>query len=87
MNRAVNAKMSRQAAAKDASGLADRQRAPKPSGRISAYTKGEGGEMPIRYSIDRINRRLLTHADGLVAFHDINTHRDHEQRNRDLDRP
>jgi len=43
--------------------------------------------MPIRYSIDRINRRLLTHADGLVAFHDINTHRDHEQRNRDLDRP
>jgi len=36
MNRAVNSKMSRQAAAKDASGLADRQRAPKPSGRITA---------------------------------------------------
>ena len=43
--------------------------------------------MPIRYSIDGINRRLLTHADGLVPFHDINAHRDHEQRNRDLDRP
>ena len=43
--------------------------------------------MPIRYSIDGINRRLLTHADGLVTFHDINAHLDHEQRNRDLDRP
>jgi hypothetical protein len=40
MNRAVNAKMSRQAAAKDASGLANRQRTPKPSGRISACSAG-----------------------------------------------
>ena len=43
MNRAVNSKISRQTAANDASGLADRQRAPKPSGLISACTKGKEG--------------------------------------------
>src|SRR5262249_12682847 len=42
--------------------------------------------IPIRYSIDRVNPRLLTHADGLVTFPDINAHLDYEQRNRDLDR-
>lgn len=42
--------------------------------------------MPIRYSIDRIHRRLMTHADGIVTFHDINAHLDLEQRNRDLNR-
>jgi len=43
--------------------------------------------VPIRYSVDPINRRLLTYADGVVTFHDINAHLDYEQRNRDLDRP
>ena len=43
--------------------------------------------MPIRYSIDPIHGRLLTRADGVVTFHDINAHLDVEQRNRDLDRP
>src|SRR5262245_40241183 len=43
--------------------------------------------MPIRYSIDRVNRRLLTHADGILTFHDLNAHLDLEQKNRDLDRP
>jgi hypothetical protein len=42
--------------------------------------------MPIRYSIDRIHRRLMTHADGIVTFHDINAHLDLEQQNRDLNR-
>ena len=42
--------------------------------------------MPIRYSIDRIHHRLMTHADGIVTFHDINAHLDLEQRNRDLNR-
>jgi len=43
--------------------------------------------MPIRYSIDRIHRRLVTHADGVLTFHDINAHLDIEQGNRDLDLP
>jgi len=43
--------------------------------------------MPIRYSVDRIHRRLVTQANGLVTFQDINAHLDYEQRNRDLDRP
>ena len=42
--------------------------------------------MPIRYSIDQYHRRLMTHADGIVTFHDINAHLDLEQRNRDLNR-
>jgi hypothetical protein len=43
--------------------------------------------MPIRYSHDRVNRRLVTHAAGLVTYDDINAHLDLEQKNRDLDRP
>ena len=41
--------------------------------------------MPIQYSIDR-NNRLLTRADGVVTFDEINAHLDLEQLNRDLDR-
>ena len=43
--------------------------------------------MPIRYAVDHLRGRLLTHADGIVTFHDINAHLDLEQRDRDLDRP
>jgi hypothetical protein len=43
--------------------------------------------MPIRYSLDRLRGRLLTHADGLVTFADINSHLDLEQRDRNLHRP
>jgi hypothetical protein len=42
--------------------------------------------MPIRHSIDRVNKRLLTLADGVVTSHEINAHLDYELRNRDLDR-
>jgi hypothetical protein len=44
-------------------------------------------QMAIRYSVDRVHRRLITHADGMLTFHDINAHLDVEQRNRDLDLP
>jgi CRISPR/Cas system CSM-associated protein Csm2 small subunit len=43
--------------------------------------------VPIRYSLDRVHRRLVTHADGVVTFHEINAHLDMEQRNRDLEVP
>jgi hypothetical protein len=43
--------------------------------------------MPIRYSVDRLNRRLLTHAEGVVTFDDILAHLDTEQRDRNLDQP
>jgi hypothetical protein len=43
--------------------------------------------MPIRYSTDPVNRRLVTRADGVVTFAEIDAHLDIEQRNRDLDRP
>jgi len=43
--------------------------------------------VPIRYSLDRVHRRLVTHADGVVTFHEINAHLDMEQRNRDLELP
>jgi hypothetical protein len=43
--------------------------------------------MPIRYHVDRLHGRLLTHADGVVTFHDINAHLDLEQRDHNLDRP
>jgi hypothetical protein len=43
--------------------------------------------MPIRYSVDRLHGWLLTHADGVVTFHDINAHLDIEQRDRNLARP
>jgi len=42
--------------------------------------------MPIRYSIDRVNKRLLTRADGVVT----SRHQSAPglvQRNRDLDLP
>ena len=43
--------------------------------------------MPIHYAIDPVHGRMLTRADGLVTFHDVNAHLDVEQRNRDLHRP
>jgi hypothetical protein len=43
--------------------------------------------MPIRYTTDPVNRRLVTRADGVVTFHEINAHLDVEQRNRDLALP
>jgi hypothetical protein len=43
--------------------------------------------MPIRYSEDRLHRRLRTQAEGVVTFDDINAHLDIEQRDRTLDRP
>jgi hypothetical protein len=43
--------------------------------------------MPIRYSVDRLHGRLLTHAEGLVTFDEINAHLDVEQRDGNLDRP
>jgi hypothetical protein len=53
---------------------------------VASNLRKEAGAMPIRYSIDPIHQRLLTHADGVVTFHDINAHLDEEQRNRDLTR-
>jgi hypothetical protein len=41
----------------------------------------------ITYSIDPSTGLMLTRADGVVTFHDVNAHLDVEQRNRDLDRP
>jgi len=41
--------------------------------------------MPISYTIEP-DGRLVTRADGLITFHDIHAHLDHEQRNRDLGR-
>jgi hypothetical protein len=43
--------------------------------------------MPIRYATDLVHRRLLTHADGVVTFQEINAHLDTEERNRNLDLP
>jgi hypothetical protein len=43
--------------------------------------------MPIRYETDRLHRRLVTRADGLLTFRDINAHLDVEERNRDLHLP
>src|SRR5437868_1740111 len=43
--------------------------------------------MPITYTIDSGNGRMLTRADGVVTFHDVNAHLDVEQANRDLSRP
>src|SRR5262245_31998352 len=42
--------------------------------------------MPMHYSMDPKDGRLLTRADGVVTFHDINAHLDVEQHNRDLSR-
>ena len=43
--------------------------------------------VPIRYSFDQERRRLVTHADGVLTFHEINAHLDVEQRKRDLELP
>jgi hypothetical protein len=43
--------------------------------------------MPITYVIDRFRQRMLTHADGVVTFHDVNRHLDEEERERGLDLP
>jgi hypothetical protein len=43
--------------------------------------------MPIRYSVDRLHGWLLTHADGVVTFEDIDAHLDIEQRDHNLGRP
>ena len=42
--------------------------------------------MPITYSVDPQSGRMLTRADGVLTFHDLNAHLDVEQRNRDLHR-
>ena len=41
----------------------------------------------ITYAIDPSTGLMLTRADGVVTFHDVNAHLDVEQRNRDLNRP
>jgi len=43
--------------------------------------------MPIRYDIDRLHGRLMTHADGVLTFHEISAHLDLEERNRNLHLP
>jgi len=43
--------------------------------------------MSITYSVDPGSGHLLTRADGVVTFQDIDAHLDVEQRNRDLHRP
>lgn len=47
----------------------------------------DGLLVPIHYVIDHVHRRMVTRADGVVTFHEINAHLDVEQRNRDLHRP
>jgi hypothetical protein len=43
--------------------------------------------MPIRYSVDKLHGRLLTHAVGNITADDINAHLDLEQRDRNLEVP
>jgi hypothetical protein len=43
--------------------------------------------MPIRYVVDRIGHRMLTHADGLVTFKELSQHLDDEERDRGLELP
>ena len=43
--------------------------------------------MPIRYEFDGAHGRLITHADGVITFHDIDAHLDVEQRKRALELP
>ncbi len=49
-------------------------------------SRSKGNGLPIRYTVDHLRGRLLTHADGIVTFHDINAHLDLEQRDRNLER-
>src|ERR1700759_4981602 len=43
--------------------------------------------MPIRYEYDHVHGRLITYADGVLTFHEINAHLDVEERKRDLELP
>ena len=43
--------------------------------------------MPITYVIDRLNQRMVTRADGVLTFHDVNRHLDEEESERGLDLP
>jgi hypothetical protein len=43
--------------------------------------------MAITSVIDRLSQRMVTHADGIVTFHDVNRHLDDEERQRGLDLP
>src|SRR2546426_11211613 len=43
--------------------------------------------MPITYVIDRLHQRMVTQADGVLTFHDVNRHLDEEERERGLDLP
>jgi hypothetical protein len=43
--------------------------------------------MPIHYTIDDVQRRLITRADGVITFHEISAHLDIEERNRHLSLP
>jgi len=43
--------------------------------------------MPLTYVIDRVQQRMITHADGLITFDDISRHLDAEERDRGLDLP
>jgi len=43
--------------------------------------------MPIHYTIDDAQRRLITRADGVVTFQEISAHLDIEERNRHLSLP
>ncbi len=43
--------------------------------------------MAIRFVVDRVCQRMLTHVDGIVTFHDLNHHLDEEVRQRGIDLP
>jgi hypothetical protein len=43
--------------------------------------------MPISYAVDQRSGHLVTRAEGVVTFQEIDGHLDLEQRNRDLHRP
>jgi hypothetical protein len=43
--------------------------------------------MPLTYIIDRVQQRMITHADGLITFDDVSNHLDAEERDRGLDLP
>src|SRR5262245_30209861 len=46
-----------------------------------------GATMPIHYAVDHETGRLLTVAEGVVTYDDINSHLDAETRSRDVARP
>ena len=59
---------------------------PNADNRVFAIV-ADGNEFYRRSDIQLDGRRLVTRADGVVTFAEINAHLDIEQRNRDLDRP